>query len=309
MRTRLHLCAALVFLASCATPQIVPAPPVRMSAPTLSHTPVLRPCALLHQRYATDTATAVDGGAPGTTNMIFASVLVYHPTYGPIVIDPAVGREKAKDFAANPWILRRQIGDGSGAVALEDLLAQVHVLPDRVHWALITHMHFDHIGGATDIPNAKILVNAPDLSFADTAHKLWMRVTPQHEIDRIRDRIQTYAFTGPPYDGFPSSFDLFGDGSLVAVPTPGHTPGSVSWFVNSGDGSRWLFVGDAAWLKQGVDRPAHKGWQGRLLDDNAQQAGETLALLHAYEEARPNVHVLTAHDPEMLSVLPPCGGW
>jgi glyoxylase-like metal-dependent hydrolase (beta-lactamase superfamily II) len=262
---------------------------------------------MLHERYSAESSTAIDGGGSGQTGMIFASILVQHPKYGPIVIDPAIGKEKAKDFAANPWLLRRQIGDGSNAIALEDLLTRAQVAPASVHWGLVTHFHFDHVGGATDIPAAKILVNEPDVHFAETAYTLWMKVTPQHEIDRIRDRIQTYTFNGPSYGGFPTSYDLFGDGSLVAVPTPGHTPGSVSWFVNSGDGSRWLFVGDAAWMKAGIDRPAHKGWQGRLLDANSKQAGESLAILHAYEEARPNVHVLTAHDLEMLTVLPPCG--
>lgn len=308
MRARMQVWFALASLASCAAPQILPAPPITVAEPSFAKAPVMHPCVMLHERYPVDNATAIEGGGPGTTQMIFASVMVQHPTYGFVVIDPAIGKEKAKDFAANSWLLRRQIGDGSNAIALADLLADAHVRPEFVHWALITHFHFDHVGGATDIPMARIVVNAPDVSFADSAHLLWMKVTPQHEIDRIRDRIQAFTFNGPPYDGFPSSYDLFGDGSLVAVPTPGHTPGSVSWFVNSGDGSRWLFVGDAAWLRAGIDRPAHKGWQGRLLDANTTQAGETLALLHAYQEARPYVHILTAHDPEMLTALPPCSG-
>ncbi len=304
---------ALVLLASCAGPRIVAA--TWEAAPTPPRTAsVLSPCVLLHQKYSVDLSTAIDGGGSGKSEMIFASVLIRHPKYGVIVLDPAIGKEKAKDFGANPWLLQRQIGDGSQATALGDLLNQINVTPDSVRYALVTHAHFDHIGGATDLPAAKILIQPADVSFADTAHVLWMRVTPQHEIDRIRDRIQPYKLDGPPYDGFPASYDLFGDGSLVAVPTPGHTPGSVSWFVNSADGNRWLFVGDAAWLKAGITEPAHKGWMGRLLDADSDAAGKTLAALHAYAASHPvtsppdgrGVHLLTGHDAEMLKVLPAC---
>jgi len=300
---------------ACAGPRIVPLAALQAAPPPLPRGPVLQPCVLVHQRYTADRSTALEGGGVGKARMLFASFLVHHPQFGTVVIDPAVGREKAKDFGANPWLLRRELGDGSQARALGDLLTAAGIPPESVNYALITHFHFDHVGGTTDIPGAKILVHEPDVAFAGAAHVLGMKMTPQFEIDRIRDRLQSYALTGPAYDGFDSSYDLFGDGSVVAVPTPGHTPGSVSWFVNSSDGARWLFVGDAAWLDDGITRPAQKGWMGRFLDADAEQAGKTLARLHAYQQARPvttppdgrGVHIITGHDAAMLAVLPPCG--
>jgi glyoxylase-like metal-dependent hydrolase (beta-lactamase superfamily II) len=40
-------------------------------------------------------------------------------------------------------------------------------------------------------------------------------------------RYDEYGFEGSPYLGFPESHDVYGDGSIVVVPAPGHTPGSV----------------------------------------------------------------------------------
>jgi glyoxylase-like metal-dependent hydrolase (beta-lactamase superfamily II) len=306
--------AALALATSCAGAHINPAPPLASPPAAAFQGPVIQPCVLLHQKYAIDHSMAVDEGGPGKVAMVFTSILVNHPQHGLVMIDPAVGKEKAKDFAANPGLLKDQVGDGSKATSLEDLLAAAGVNPLDVKWALITHAHFDHIGGATDIPAARIYMNKPDVSFADTAHVLWMKVTPQHEIDRIRDRIEPFEFTGPAYEGFPASFDLFGDGSIVGVPTPGHTPGSTSWFVNSGNGARWLFVGDAAWQLEGVSRLAHKGWMGRLLDNDSKRAGETLAALHELQHARPvvappdgkGIHIITGHDEAVLTTLPAC---
>ncbi len=39
-------------------------------------------------------------------------------------------------------------------------------------------------------------------------------------------RWEEYGFEGGPYLGFPKSHDVYGDGSIVVVPQPGHTPGS-----------------------------------------------------------------------------------
>jgi glyoxylase-like metal-dependent hydrolase (beta-lactamase superfamily II) len=230
------------------------------------------------------------------------------------VIDPSIGREKMKDFAANPWLMRRVIGDGAKANTLGDLLQWAGIEPEAVKLALVTHVHWDHIGGAIDVPSARILMREPDLSWSDHAKIFFGPAVPPHEVARIRSRIQEFKAEGPAYEGFASSYDLFGDGSIVGVPTPGHTPGSTSWFVNSGDGRRWLFVGDAAWDHENVELPAHKGWKGRFADNDKEKTGETLALLHAFAKARPvksppdgiGVQLVPAHDASVLSTLPVC---
>jgi len=48
------------------------------------------------------------------------------------------------------------------------------------------------------------------------------------------------------YMGLTQSRDLYGDGSIVIVPAPGHTPGSVVVFVTLPGGARYAFVGDLA---------------------------------------------------------------
>ncbi len=57
-------------------------------------------------------------------------------------------------------------------------------------------------------------------------------------------RYEEYGFEGGPYLGFPQSHDVYSDGSIIVVPAPGHSPGSVIIFVTCYDGARYALVGD-----------------------------------------------------------------
>jgi len=65
-------------------------------------------------------------------------------------------------------------------------------------------------------------------------------------------RYEEYGFEEGPYLGFPYSHDVYGDGSIVVVPAPGHTPGSVIIFVTLHSGMRYAFVGDLVWQLEGI---------------------------------------------------------
>lgn len=52
---------------------------------------------------------------------------------------------------------------------------------------------------------------------------------------------ERYDFNDGPYLGFERSCDFYGDGSMVIVPAPGHTPGSIVIFVTLPDGKRYAF--------------------------------------------------------------------
>jgi len=62
---------------------------------------------------------------------------------------------------------------------------------------------------------------------------------------------QLFDFDGPPMLGFPASRAVTADGSIVALPTPGHSPGHTSYLVRRREGDA-LLAGDA-WLTAFID--------------------------------------------------------
>jgi len=117
-------------------------------------------------------------------------------------------------------------------------------------------------------------------------------VSEGHEIHR-------YDFGGTPYLGFPSSYDVHGDGSVVVALAGGHTTGSVIVFVTSPAGQRYAFIGDVTWQLEGVRRPAQRPLMMRKLADvDSGQVREDLlkvASLAGLMQVVP-AHDLTAYE-------------
>lgn len=92
--------------------------------------------------------------------------------------------------------------------------------------------------------------------------------------------------------GFERGFDLFGDGSLTLVPTPGHTPGSMSMLVRDPGMAPSLLVGDVTYDADAM-----------LADGTIPGVGDRSQLTDTTERIRhlsstmPDLRILAAHDP------------
>ena len=113
---------------------------------------------------------------------------------------------------------------------------------------LLTHAHWDHASGVPDFPDVPVLPTAAEYRFIDVGGF----ATQTARSMKATAAFQEYAFDGVPYLGFDRSRDLYGDGSIVIVPVPGHTPGSVAVFVTLPGGACYAFVGDLVWQLEGL---------------------------------------------------------
>jgi glyoxylase-like metal-dependent hydrolase (beta-lactamase superfamily II) len=118
-------------------------------------------------------------------------------------------------------------------------------------------------------------------------------------------RYEEYGFEGGPYLGFAASYDVYGDGSIVVVPAPGHTPGSVIIFVTLHDGTRYAFVGDLVWQIEGINERKERPWFTRtLVDRDAAGTRENLLHIIAIKKRMPDLIIVPAHEMRAMAGLP-----
>ena len=138
-------------------------------------------------------------------------------------------------FGANAYIL---VGEGNQAIVIDP--AQKNVENELLNhglqakYVLLTHCHFDHVGGAAVLQEmgAKVLCSVEEKPLVGTDAELFSL------IGQMR----------PPY----TVDDVFADGEecvlcgirIKAILTPGHTAGSCCYQVTENDGTRYLFTGD-----------------------------------------------------------------
>ncbi|HET6972139.1 MAG TPA: MBL fold metallo-hydrolase [Phenylobacterium sp.] len=241
-------------------------------------------------------------GAAGATSPVWkntaSGLLVRHPK-GHVLIDAGWSRAMTRQLGElspqkRPMAERLVAGAGDKTPAPE-ALAKTGETPAQLRYILPTHAHYDHMAGAEDLPGAPILLAPAEIDYLKTELAA-PDIVAASDIRALQPRFRPIAFKARPHLGFARSFDLYGDGAIVAVPLPGHTPGSVGVFVKAGGKTAFL-IGDAAFVGEAVEKGLPKNPALRPVVDNDGPAADAQAkALAAFHVAHPEIAIVPAHD-------------
>jgi N-acyl homoserine lactone hydrolase len=153
---------------------------------------------------------------------------------------------------------------------------------EDVTHVVLSHAHYDHAGGLSLFARAQLFAGATELPNA-----FWPHTPAYCSHLRLADLEPTRLFHWNP---LPGDHDVFGDGSVQILATPGHTPGHLSLLVRLPTGSLVL-TGDATHLRVGWDTGLHMGF-----DWSGEQAVRSLQRLRRIANAE-GADVWVNHDP------------
>ena len=194
-----------------------------------------------------------------------------------ILIDTGIGPLPERHARFHRVI--RNPGEG-----LEAQLKALGLKPGDIDIVVNTHLHFDHCGNNALFKEAKFYVQLDELRYA-------------YAPDRFQANAYVRAFfdiEGLDYVAIKGRYKL--TEHVTLLPTPGHTPGHQSVVINLPDGRKVVYCGDAATLRECIERRNIPGvvWRSDL----------ALRSIDKLRTIRNAIYVY-AHDNEQLELVLP----
>jgi len=261
---------------------------------------------------ATLEALFVPGG--GLRRLVVPSLCfaLEHPREGVVLFDTGYSPRffaATRRFPARLYRMATPVHVGVDETAVARL-ARRGIAATDVRWIVLSHFDPDHYGGLLDFPRARIVCHAD--AWADVRGRaglsaLLRRVLPECLPKDLESRLHLLRGAGdrplpPPLS---TGFDLFGDGTTLLVPLPGHAPGQLGALVEDEARGPLLLAADACWHREtfahGPARP-RAGAHRLIARDRAAQA-ETYRRLARLHERRPDVTIVPSHCPVTARVL------
>jgi len=244
-------------------------------------------------------------GALGAAGVVDAStwevttsaLLVRHPK-GDLLIDTGISVAAATEVrelgAWRSFVFSQTAGRNDQRGTLKAKLEQLGATNPLA--IIVSHAHADHLGGVSQVPGVPVWFARKELAFVEAELKSGRGVVMPAQARAVEKRAVALEFESGPYLNYPASHDVFGDGSVVIVPTPGHTPGSVATFVNQ-PGLRLVHTGDLINLAESIERAVPKSWLMRAFTDEDTKATDLeVARLVQLHQLEPGLTILPAHD-------------
>ena len=160
-------------------------------------------------------------------------------------------------------------------------LTELGVKPEDVNIVGISHMHSDHTGQAAEFPNAQLIIGKGD--FEQTKGK--------------DDPFGPWRGEGAKVNATTADVDVFGDGSVVALHLPGHTPDHLALLVKLASGPV-LLTGDLYHSREAREK--------RGVPPFNTSREQTLQSMDKFEKLAKelNAKVVIQHEPRDIGLLP-----
>ncbi len=174
-------------------------------------------------------------------------------------------------------------------VSLGEQLAQMNVRPEQVKYVGISHFHADHTGQLNTVPGATLLIG----------EKEWAAITAPKPMAGANVAGFTHWISGGgKVEPVSADKDVFGDGTVMILRTPGHTPGHQSLLVRLKEKGPVVLVGDLAHF--------HENYQNNGVPGFNYDRAQSLASLDRVKEIEKNLKatIIIQHDPRDIGKLP-----
>jgi glyoxylase-like metal-dependent hydrolase (beta-lactamase superfamily II) len=175
-------------------------------------------------------------------------------------------------------------------VSLVELLGKLELKPESIKYVGISHYHGDHTGQVASFAKSTLLIGKGDWEALTDPAKATSMAIPTSFAPWISGGSKVEAVAGDK--------DVFGDGTVVMLNTPGHTPGHHSLMVKLPQTGYVLLTGDLVHF--------HENYEGNGVPQFNANRADTLASLDRFKKIAANLKatVIIQHDVRDVEKLP-----
>ncbi|MCL6452620.1 MAG: N-acyl homoserine lactonase family protein [Alicyclobacillus sp.] len=236
-------------------------------------------------------------GTSGTITIPTAAYIIEHPRHGLMLFDTGINYRVADPEDAEVY-WGPGVRDAFGCsltrdLAIDQQLDKLGYKPTDVKTVVLSHMHFDHAGGMCHFPHATFVVQKTELRYA------WWPDAFSKAVYMYNDYKDTRDYRFVQLDG---DIDLFDDGSVRLVTTPGHSPGHQSMILRLENRGTVCLGADSAHLQE-----AYRTLTCMPFDWSIEAETATYHRLRQLELA--GMELVFSHDPEDFLKFPHDGDW
>ena len=174
-------------------------------------------------------------------------------------------------------------------VSIVDQLAKLDLKPEQIKYVGISHYHADHTGQVASFPSSTLLIGSRE----------WDAITAPKPAEGVNYKpFEHWAKGEGKLEALATDKDVFEDGSVIVLRTPGHTPGHQSLLVKLPQMGNVIVTGDAVHFRE--------NWDGDGVPAFNFDRAETVASIERLKKIAANLKatVIIQHDLRDVEKLP-----
>ncbi|MEP6391618.1 MAG: MBL fold metallo-hydrolase [Halioglobus sp.] len=212
------------------------------------------------------------------------SYSIVHPSRGTFLIDSGISESFRSPAENDDLSAIVKMGMNTQALVLRQSTRELSESLGGIDGVFLTHIHIDHVMGLTDLPAVTPVYIGP----GDASMSGALNVFTQGTTDRllgVQGQLQEWQY------GQAQALDVFGDSTLFAIHSPGHTPGLTAYLAMTTDGPQ-LMIGDATHTRWGWENGVEPG----TFSADIPQSAESLGVLTDLARRAPAITVHPGHQ-------------
>jgi glyoxylase-like metal-dependent hydrolase (beta-lactamase superfamily II) len=255
-----------------------------------------------------DANVAMKGEKRAKMRFPATAVLLIHPDGRKILFDTGYATRFHEETKRWPFSLYSRVTPVTitEQTELKAQLMDDGVKPGDIDIVILSHFHADHLAGLKDFPNAKIISTAAGADQALTLKgfsAVRKGIVPAFLPADFKERFKAVeamksVSVADRLHVFTTAWDVLGDGSILAVPLPGHARGQFGILFSDENHGETFLIADATWSSKAYRERRKPSWTAGFAFDSRQEYAGTFQRICELHSLCPWVKIVPTHCAE-----------